>query len=341
MATNLDKVCVDVDGVRRLDRIRSAAATRRAHSSLRTARTPLLKDTPTVGDKLPRPETGLQDAAPALTGPLTDQVRDEIQDRRWQELSCAVSRDWPGCPQPLDDRAVVRRLEALAAQVSTRLPTVRRQMIDDASAVLLLAFGKFKQSRPFKPWARKVMYHYGVSLLRRQTRMRVDSPFVEAVTAPLTPSAEEDLVEVLRDFRRLSDRIRFPPRTGNGPDLAAVFALETRLRLLAILVRRGPDFLDLHLPLRDQERALRVRDGWPTLGELWGWLRDPAEAGLLNIDAVRKACSQLAPSAPVADLHKVWNNWLHRAKGIVSGQIESDIQGRLFFYLFPRLERSR
>ena len=43
-----------------------------------------------------------------------------------------------------------------------------------------------------------------------------------------------------------------------------------------------------------------------------------------------------APAAAVDGLDKVWNTWLHPARRVVVGQLESPAQERLFFYLFPR-----
>jgi hypothetical protein len=129
-------------------------------------------------------------------------------------------------------------------------------------------------------------------------------------------------------------------RTPAGPELAAVFALETRLRLLGNLVRSGPDFLDRHLPLRDRERGLRVQRDWPTLDELWRCLANSVEPGQSNIDAIRRACRRLAPGTDIEALHKVWNTWLARAKAAVGRQLASHAQAQLFFYLFPPNRRA-
>jgi hypothetical protein len=257
-------------------------------------------------------------------------------DPRWRALSEAVARDWPDRPEPLDDTDVLRRLEFLAGQVARRWPAICRQVIDDAPGVILLAFAGFQAGRRFYPWARQVLHNHAVSLYRRQRRMQPHSDFLQTLPAAFTSRLEDDLAEALHDFRRLCDRVRFPARTADGPELAAVFALETRLRLLAHLVRRGPDFIDCHLPLRSGERLLRVQRDWPTLGELWACLASTAEPGQDNIDAIRGACRRLAATAPVASLHKVWGTWLYRAKGAVARHLQSSIQDRLFFYLFPK-----
>ena len=94
--------------------------------------------------------------------------------------------------------------------------------------------------------------------------------------------------------------------------------------------------LDNHLPLRDREKALKIRRDWPTLGDLWDLLRNSAELGLCNIPAIRRACRQLAPHIAVEGLHGTWNAWLHRAKNAVEHQLESYSQVRLFYHLFPR-----
>jgi hypothetical protein len=256
----------------------------------------------------------------------------------WQELTDAVVRDWPGRPDPLDERALLRRFEELAAQVPGLSPSLRRQVVEDAPGVLLLAFRHFQRSRPFTPWARQVLRCHAISLYRRTRRVLADSDRVRALAAP-TSLAEEVLAEVLHDFRQLGDVVRFPLRTENGPELAAVFALEARLRLLAELVRYGPDFLDSHLPLRGWEQALRIRRDWPTLGELWALLRAEAEPRLRHVEAVRRACQQLVPA--VEGVHKVWGTWVNRARECVSRQLESHAQARLFFHLFPGYRSAR
>jgi hypothetical protein len=155
----------------------------------------------------------------------------------------------------------------------------------------------------------------------------------DPVAPPPAPAAEGELAEALRDFRRLCDRVRFGG--GLAAELTAVFALEARLRLLDDLVHWGPEFLDRHLPLRPWERALRVRPGWPALGELWEELARAAEPGERHRDAVRRACRRLAPRAAVEGPHKVWNTWLHRAKRAAARRLESEAQARLFYHLFP------
>ena len=59
-----------------------------------------------------------------------------------------------------------------------------------------------------------------------------------------------------------------------------------------------------------------------------------------NIDAIRRACLQLAPDAAVEGLHGVWSAWLTRAKRAVVRWLESDAQTQLFFYLFHPHRRS-
>jgi hypothetical protein len=252
----------------------------------------------------------------------------------WRDLTDAVARDWPGHPDPLDDNAVLRRLHQLAEQVPGQSPAIRRQVIDDAPGIILLAFRTFQPNLPFNRWARTVLYHHAVSLYRRDRRMCPDSASLDTLESPLA-LPEDHLAEVLHEFRRLCDTAEFPRRTATGPELRAVFALETRLRLLAHLVRQGPAFLDSHLPLRHWERAQRIQPDWPALGELWDCLAHTPEPGLRNLDAVRRACRQLAPTAAVDGLHRLWNTWLNRARTAVQRQLESHAQARLFFYLFP------
>jgi hypothetical protein len=259
----------------------------------------------------------------------------EVRDSLWQELVAAVACDWPGHPDPLNDAAVLRRIEQLAGQVRGQSPFIHRQVIDDAPGVIFRAFGKFQRGRRFNPWARRVLYNHGISLHRRQRRMRLDSDSLNTVASPLAAPPEDQLAGLLRDFRRLCDRVCFSLGTAERPQLAVVFALETRLRLLAGLVCLGPDFLDSHLPLREWERNLRARPDWPTLGELWDVLAHSAQPGLNNIDAIRHACRRLAPQLPVEGLHRVWNTWLTRAKECVARHLQSHVQARLFFHLFP------
>jgi hypothetical protein len=180
-----------------------------------------------------------------------------------------------------------------------------------------------------------VLRYHAISLYRRASRTCSDSGYLNTVALPCPSSVEDDLAEVLLDFRRLCDLANFPRRTANGPELAAVFALETRLRLLANLVHCNADFLDTHLPLRDWERRLRVQRDWPPVGELWGRLANCVEPRLRNVDTIRRACRELLPEAAVEGMHRVWNTWLVRAKGIVSRQLRSHAQAQLFFHLFP------
>src|SRR5262249_36644225 len=70
---------------------------------------------------------------------------------RWRELTDTLARDWPGHPEPLDDRDVLQRLETLAAQVAGPSPSIRRQVMEDAPGVILQAFASFQRSRPFNP----------------------------------------------------------------------------------------------------------------------------------------------------------------------------------------------
>jgi hypothetical protein len=253
----------------------------------------------------------------------------------WPDLADAVARDWPGHPEPLDDSAVLGRLRQLAAQAASLSPAIRQQVVDDAPGVVLLAFANFRRDLPFNPWARTVLSRHAVSLYRRQRRTCQVGADLDTLESPLVSLSEERLAEVLRDFRRLCDVVIFPARTADGPELAAVFALETRLRLLDNLAHHGPAFLDLHLPLRPWERALCVQRTWPSLGELWDCLADTHEPRERHLDAVRRACRQFAPGAPVDGLHRVWHTWLNRARAAVSRKLESHVQGRLFFYLFP------
>jgi hypothetical protein len=252
----------------------------------------------------------------------------------WQELTTAVARDWPGRPDPISDSDVLHRLQEIASRVAGQSRSIRRQMIDDAPGVILLAFRKFQRSRPFSPWAQGVLRNHAISIYRRERRMRSDSLSLDTLESRLA-LPEDHLIDVLLDFRRLCDVVRFPLRTEEGPELAAVFALETRLRLLGDLVRRGRDFLDSHLPLRDWEQTLRVQSDWPTLAELWDELANSGEPGLSNIESIRRACRRLIPTLTIEGLPKVWNTWLHRSKDAVGRQLESNTQAQLFFYLFP------
>jgi hypothetical protein len=266
-----------------------------------------------------------------------DRIRiTDTSDRRWEELTVALARDWPDRPEPLDHSAVIGRLRQLGAQATRRLPAVRLEVIDDAPGVVFQAFARCDRGRRFDPWARTVLHNHAVSLYQQQSRMRPDSDYLSRVESRVVSCAHDELAAVLRDFRRLCDVVSFPRRTPKSADVTVVFALETRLRLLHRLGHQDPDFVDRHLPLRDWERPLLVQHNWPTLGALWSYLAHAPEPGLRNIEAIRRACRRLAPLAAVDKLHKVWNTWLHRAKQAVMQQLESHAHARLFSVLFPR-----
>jgi hypothetical protein len=252
----------------------------------------------------------------------------------WEDLADAVASAWPGRPDPFGAPDVLRRLEQLAAQASREVPTVRRRTVDDAPGVIFEAFARFDRSRPFNPWARRVLHNHAVSLYRRERRVRWDSDQLDALESP-APPAEEGLAEASHDFRLLCDATSFPARTEGGPELAAVLALEARLRLMPVVGRLGgASFLDAHLPLRDGERRLRIRRTWPPLGELWPCLADDEETDSRHGTAVRRACLLLTPAAEVRGLPCVWNTWVKRAKDAVAPRLGADVGARLFRHLF-------
>ena len=145
----------------------------------------------------------------------------------WREVSEAVASDWPDHPQPLDAPAVMRRIEQLAATNPRGSRAIRRQVIHNTLGVIFQAFEHFDRSRRFNPWACRVLFNYGVSLYRGEMRLRYDSDFVAAVSARNSSRAEDDLAEVLHDFRLLCDNVRFSVRASDCSALTGVFALET------------------------------------------------------------------------------------------------------------------
>src|SRR5262245_39238976 len=112
------------------------------------------------------------------TTPTTCRGVDGLQpidpDLHWQELTDAVARACPGRPAAPDGPCVLGRLEALAAPLAGRSPSLRRQVIDDAPGVIFQAFNSFQRSRPFTPWAQRVLRNHAVSLYRRQRKLRPD-----------------------------------------------------------------------------------------------------------------------------------------------------------------------
>lgn len=328
-----------IDGSEQLDQIINALPADRRGPVL-TALTPPADHAPTDDAAwLARAEAAVGAIVPAVARLLTKRLRALVCAFRWRELVEAVARDWPDRPEPLGQADVIGRLEALAGQVAGRSPPVRRQVIDDAPGVIFRAFPRYNRTRRFNPWARRVLHNHAVSLFRRERRITSSSELLAGLAGCPAPAAGEVLAHLLHDFRRLCDAARFPRPTRTGPELAAVFALEARLRLLDELVPQP--FLDQHLPLRSREKSLILRGGWPRLGDLWVALAVSPHAGAGRHAAIAGACRRLSPEAAVGGLDGLWNTWLHRAKKSAAREIACESQARLFFYLFPANRRAR
>jgi hypothetical protein len=71
----------------------------------------------------------------------------------------------------VDPPLVLRRLEKIASQAASCFPSLRQQVIEDAPGVILLAFSRYDGSRPFTPWAWRVLRNHTVSL-HRQTHWK-------------------------------------------------------------------------------------------------------------------------------------------------------------------------
>lgn len=224
--------------------------------------------------------------------------------------------------QPFE--SLLSRFLNVAAAVARRLPgPVARELIDDASSLFYATAARYEPAvAPFEAWAKVVLYHRGIDLIRRDKR----------------------------EVSGLSDWGSLPARGPSaGPDLLAAEAERLREELARLSGPLGGSkvryrlFLKLFLRLRVAARAVRAyrRGVTPPAGELasiaerllpWGpgeegerFVAHAAPAGecwravvpLLGGGAAPTAeavCAAIPASPPLRPSD--WGTWAHRARGL-------------------------
>lgn len=258
-----------------------------------------------------------------------------VSEHRWNALKTAVVLGWSGHPQPLSDSDVVRRLEQLARQATNdQPPQLRSQVVEDAPGKIVEAFRNFDQSQAFNPWARQVLRNHATDLGRRR-RVPVSPPEeIDAMTAPGLPTNDAQVCDMLQRFRVALDCVEWCPDPG-CVDHYAAYVLDLRLRLLEVLPsEEGSGWLDAHLPLASWEAPRRIRQQWPTTGQLWGWVRaHPPTQGQHRITTIQHACNDLAPELDVEGLAPLWAQWIHRGRRIVQPTINDHLVMQVFLAL--------
>jgi len=280
----------------------------------------------------------VQSFGSALIDALVDKAQGAAQDYYWQQLKEALAAGWPKAPNPLTDNDAICRIRQLAQKA---IPDGRgkQDAIEGAPATLLFAFQKFDRTRRFNPWARSVLHHDAVDQIRRAVRVHLHDG-LDSRTASESPSTWEEIAERLGATRRLLDEAMFFPDSAAGVDYYAAFVLEMQLRL----AERLSDHTDepLHqllgrlLPWRPWEQPRRIKPGWPTLAQLWLWLRDhqllPPHPG--RSEALTQALSGLAGESKCC-LSATWNKWVNRAKDRLQRSLRPRQWAESFGTLFP------
>ena len=260
-----------------------------------------------------------------------------------------------GRPRPYSDRELLRIAAELARIARAGLGPGADPLEDEVSLHKLLEdWHGYDRGRPFRPWAKTVLYRATVSRLRKRSAERDEREVVRRAEierhnrAGTGDRSPEETLEAIRPVfirvRDVSSTIGPPPAKSDGVDYRIVFLFETRLRLANVLQETFPEpivvaegrswgaMLDELWPWSDSELSRTFRPGWATAGAVWS--RIAWERLVRGPEPVIEAC--LASGPPTANLTAfTWSKWIERAKPGVREQLGPATWDRELSVLFP------
>ncbi len=149
-------------------------------------------------------------------------------------------------------------------------------------------------------------------------------------------SPVEEPVDVQQSDNQKRLRMRFSSvltdletRFGSGPvsriDYFAVILLDLRFVVHgemrrtqqlrdAVGYQNAADIIEAVVPWTDAQAARSFREGWPVIGDIWGWLRDPIDQNvLMTADRFIEIFNREAGSQSQLN-QNLWYAWVNRAR---------------------------
>lgn len=234
-------------------------------------------------------------------------------------------------PEPVDAEALLPELMAYARRTLRHWPKVAamtspEDLVQDVWARVLEKQRLPATQAEARRYLRTCILNEARSLHRKPTPVQTTH---EPERFEDKAAAATDLSPLLERFRELGEAVSAPWITRSKVGLYAVFLLDLRLSLAALLGRRlDPADVDAILGeapslsgliaelLRWSEAQARqaLREAWCCLGELWPALspRLDEHPHALSADEVSAAVTRL--SAPASLSPGLWYKWLERAR---------------------------